>query len=178
MFNYYIKRPKVSIELIHHGSQSRPKGYRVYVPVLDEENVYDARESKQEFELTWRITLKLRNLSSKDALYPKIYFHNDGPKLIIIPTLNSNEPILSKAQKDLEAKYTLYEIKRGQDRSELSILRNNIFKNLKILLEYSDEIGVKHYSTWENNICKHVIIKPSRYGNQDFFRLPDGICKK
>lgn len=178
LFNYYVKRPKVSIELIHHGTQSRPRGYRVYVPVPDEENVFDARESKQEFELTWLITLRLRNLSSKDALYPKIYFYNDGPTLAITPSLNSNEPILSKTQKDLKGKYTLYEIKRGQDRSELSILRNEVFKGLRILLEYKDEIGVKHYTTWENKICKHPILKPSRYDNQDFFKLPDEIYKK
>lgn len=178
LFNYHIKRPKISIELINNGNQSSPKGYKEYVPVEGKEDAFCARQSKQEFELTWLIILKIRNLSSKDAFYPKLYFYNDGPKLNMVPPLNSNEPLLGKTQKDLKGKYTLYEIKRGQDRSELSVLHSDIFKDLKILLEYKDEIGIKHYSTWENKTCKHPIFKPLRYNNHDSFKLPDGIYKK
>lgn len=178
LFNYYIKRPKVSIEVTFDRSQSSPKGYKVYVPIAGEEGIFDARESKQEFELIWFIILKLQNYSSKDAITPKIYFYNDGPKLVLHEPLNYNEPIFSKTQKDIKGKYTLYETQSGQDRSDASILRNEVFKGLKILLEYKDETGFKHYTTWENRICKHPIFKPLRYNNQDFFKLPHGIYRK
>lgn len=178
LFWYYIKRPKVSIEVIHDGTQSRPKGYKVYVPIPNEENVFDARESQQEFELTWLIKLTFRNFSSNDALTPKVCFYNDGPKLRLIQPLNEYEPIPSKSQKDIDCSYVLYETKRGRDRSEVRLLSPEIFRELGITLEYKDELGIKYYTVWKNSKCRYTIFRPVRYGNQDFLKLPEGIYKK
>lgn len=177
-FWFYIKRPKISIEVMHDGTQSRPKGYLVHVPVPGEENVFDARESQQEFKLNWLIKLTLRNFSSRDALTPKIFFYNVGPKLRLTRFPNSNDPLPSKSKKDIDCKYVLYETKRGQDRSETRVLANEIFKGLGILLEYKDEVGLRHYSFWHDNECKYSIFKPLKYDDQDLFKLPEGIYKK
>ncbi|MDR2270390.1 MAG: hypothetical protein LBF27_05725 [Sphingobacterium sp.] len=178
IFWLYIKRPKVSIEIIYEGGQSSPKAYKVYVAVPSEENVYDANESQREFELTFRTLIRLRNFSTKDALNPQLFFYYDSPHFNLREPLNINIPIDSKSLKDIKCEYRVYETKRGRDRSDTSILYKQISKDLNILLKYNDEIGLTYYSIYRNKRNKYRIIRPTRYNNNNHYKLPNGIYEK
>lgn len=166
LWKRYVARPKLTIEIIKDGGMSSQRGVSSNNKV-NEEGYIDARTAIRVFELTWKFKIAITNNSELTALYTDLTFNPNGPKFNLIDKLNSLRPIKPAETVELEAEYSKYEEKTGDDRTDIGKQLPEEFEHLGLLLSYQNSHNSKFYTLFAFNENKNKFLngKPNEYKN-------------
>jgi hypothetical protein len=158
LWNRYVARPEVTIEIIKNGSSSSPRGFSNENKV-NEEGYIDGNNAIRIFELTWKFKIRITNNSELTAFYPELNFNPNGPKFTLIDQLNKLQPIKTTESIELEVEYRKYEEKTGQERTNVGREIPTEFSDLGLLLSYQNSHKTNFYTLYNFNDNKNEFLK-------------------
>jgi hypothetical protein len=166
LWNRYIERPEVTIEIINNGGSSSPKGISAKNTV-NEEGYIDGNNAILIFELTWIFKIRITNNSELTAFYPKLNFNPNGPRFSLIDKLNELQPIKSAETIELNFEYRKFEEKSGKERTLVGREMPEEFSDLGILLAYQNSYKTDFYTLYYFSENRSVFLrkKPREYRN-------------
>lgn len=156
---YFIKRPKLVVEINPNKGFTRSSSFIDYHPDTDRTKPVNRPETIRIYELLWKFDLVIRNNSEINAFNVKMLQHKNATKLAFNASINPQKSLKTHEEVIIPFQFTKV-IQSTTQEFPLHYTQNpSDFKDLMLLLEYENEFGRKFYSRYFFNTDKSKFYK-------------------